>query len=152
MIWNNFSYILPQSKVCIKRQIYFLCSWLENLASLCSLFCVVNCRVWGKTKYRTSLQNLYIEECIVWSSKIDNVLEEGIFPLICRILPSHPLSLCSLPWANLIILFLSCKKKTKAKEQVSMKRKKETPKPSSFDLKVKIMRLGNNYTMKFSDR
>lgn len=48
--------------------------------------------------------------------------------------------------------FSFLQKKPKAKEQVSMKRKKETPKPSSFDLKVKIMRLGNNYTMKFSDR
>ena len=53
------------------------------------------------------------------------------------------------PWASLIFLFLSCKKK--AKEQRSLRREKENPKLSCSDLKGRTMRIRNNYTMKFRD-
>ena len=149
-MWNNFTYIVSHTKS-FARRLNFFCSWLENLASSALYFVKLIEEYEEKIKYTNSLQNLYTELCIVWCNKIDNVLEEeGIFTLIYRILHPHPPKWLSHTLGKSYYSF-SFLQKAKAKEQGSLRREKETRKPSGLDLKVKIMRIGNNYTVKFSD-
>lgn len=119
----------------------------EYVVRFCSSFCEVICKVWGRIKFTTSLQNLFIKVC----NKIDNVLEKRNIPFnLSYSPPTCTKFIQSLCWANLIILFPSCKK-TKLNNKGPLEGKKKNHKSSCSDLKVRAMRIGSSYTMKFSD-